>query len=74
MYNLSGTDSRIREANFRKSTRSGNGPDCVEVAFLADGDIAVRHSQAPTGHVLVYTPSEWDAFTSAVKDGEFDRP
>ncbi|MFE3192417.1 DUF397 domain-containing protein [Nocardia sp. NPDC059240] len=73
MHNLSGTDPRVRSASFRKSTRSGNGPDCVEVAFLPDGDIAVRHSQAPDGHVLVYTPTEWDAFTLGVKRGEFDR-
>ncbi|MFF0636334.1 DUF397 domain-containing protein [Nocardia sp. NPDC004151] len=63
MHNQSGTNPRLHDADFRKSSRSGNGPDCVEVAFLADGDVAVRHSQAPNGHVLVYTPSEWDAFT-----------
>ncbi|MEU6580034.1 DUF397 domain-containing protein [Nocardia sp. NPDC046763] len=41
------TDTRVRNALFRKSSKSGNGPDCVEVAFLADGDVAVRHSKAP---------------------------
>ncbi|MGX1807716.1 DUF397 domain-containing protein [Nocardia sp. NPDC055321] len=74
MHNLSGTDPRVKDAEFRKSRRSGNGPDCVEVAFLADGNVAVRHSKAPNGHVIVYTPGEWDAFTAGVSDGEFDRP
>ncbi|MFI6367228.1 DUF397 domain-containing protein [Nocardia sp. NPDC050630] len=27
----------------------------------------------PAGPVLVFTPSEWDAFTAGVSDGEFDR-
>ncbi|MGW5227899.1 DUF397 domain-containing protein [Nocardia niigatensis] len=74
MYNLSGTDTRVRNAHFRKSSKSGNGPDCVEVAFLADGAVAVRHSKAKDGHVLVYTPGEWDAFTAGVRNGEFERP
>ncbi|MGW5105390.1 DUF397 domain-containing protein [Nocardia sp. NPDC004123] len=74
MYNLSGTDTRVRNAHFRKSSKSGNGPDCVEVAFLADGAVAVRHSKARDGHVLVYTPGEWDAFTAGVRNGEFERP
>lgn len=74
MYNLSGADAQVRDAHFRKSSMSGNGPDCVEVAFLADGHVAVRHSKAKDGHVLLYTPGEWDAFTAGVRGGEFERP
>ncbi|GAA1204649.1 DUF397 domain-containing protein [Prauserella alba] len=29
---------------------------------------------APAPTVLVFTPSEWDAFLAGVRDGEFDRP
>ncbi|WP_084161263.1 DUF397 domain-containing protein [Nocardia sp. BMG51109] len=36
--------------------------------------VGVRDSKNPTGPALVFTPSEWDAFTTGVKDGEFDRP
>ncbi|APA94817.1 DUF397 domain-containing protein [Nocardia seriolae] len=74
MYNLSGTGTQLRNAHFRKSTKSGNGPDCVEVAFLPNGTVAVRHSKAKDGHVLLYTPTEWSAFTAGVRSGEFDRP
>ncbi|WP_218025244.1 DUF397 domain-containing protein [Nocardia jejuensis] len=49
-------------------------PDCVEVAFLVDGTVAVRHSKVPDGHVLVFTPGEWDAFAGGVADGEFRCP
>lgn len=63
-------------ARWRKSTRSGNqGGDCVEVAFLPDGRVALRDSK-DDGHgpALVFTPAEWDAFSGGVADGEFARP
>ncbi|MEU8895296.1 DUF397 domain-containing protein [Nocardia sp. NPDC048505] len=50
---------------------AGNG---VEVALLADGYVALRNGNDPGGGVLVFTPSEWAAFTAGVHDGEFDRP
>ncbi|MFE9321658.1 DUF397 domain-containing protein [Nocardia sp. NPDC052278] len=34
-------------AQWFKSTRSGAGKDCVEVAFLAGGRIGVRDSKIP---------------------------
>ncbi|MFC9893324.1 DUF397 domain-containing protein [Nocardia sp. NPDC127579] len=49
----------------------GNG---VEVALLADGYVALRNGNDPAEGVLVFTPSEWAAFTAGVHDGEFDRP
>ena len=56
-----------------KSTKSGGGDDCVEVSF-ADGLVGVRHSKDPTGPMLVYTQSEWDAFTGGVAAGELRGP
>lgn len=58
--------------SWRKSRRSGALGNCVEVAALADGEVAVRHSQRPDGPVLVYTRAEMAAFLSGAKDGEFD--
>jgi hypothetical protein len=55
-----------------KSTRSGNNGACVEVCDRQH-EIAVRDSKNPNGPALVFTPAEWDAFISGVKDGEFDR-
>ena len=55
-----------------KSRRSGpTGGNCVEVAFLADGEVAVRNSRHPAGPALVFTPQEWHAFVGGAKDGEF---
>ncbi|MEV2218687.1 DUF397 domain-containing protein [Nocardia vinacea] len=60
-------------ATWFKSSRSGTGGDCVEVAYLDGGMVGVRDSKNPTGPALIFTPGEWDAFTAGVVDGEFDR-
>jgi hypothetical protein len=55
-----------------KSSHSGpTGGNCAEVAFLADGQVAMRNSRHPDGPVLVFTRAEWDAFLSGARDGEF---
>ena len=64
--------AELARADWRKSSRSGNSGNCVEVADLHDGRRAVRDSKNPTGPVLIFTPAEWVAFTAGVRDGEFD--
>jgi hypothetical protein len=60
-------------AEWRKSTLSSAGDNCVEVAFTADGRTGVRDSkQQGLGPVLVFTQAEWDAFLGGVRQGEFD--
>jgi Domain of unknown function (DUF397) len=54
----------------RSSLSFANG-DCVEVARLPDGRVAVRDSKDPAGPVLRFTPSEWAAFLAGVHNGEF---
>jgi hypothetical protein len=56
-----------------KSRHSNPSGNCVEVACLPNGEIAVRNSRFPTGPVLVYTPAEIAAFLAGAKDGEFDQ-
>lgn len=57
---------------WRKSSRSGSVGNCVELAGLPTGHVAVRHSRHPDGPVLIYTRDEMTAFVSGAKDGEFD--
>jgi hypothetical protein len=58
--------------SWRKSARSGALGNCVEVAVLPSGEIAVRNSRFPDGPALVYTRAEIAAFLAGAKDGEFD--
>ena len=55
-----------------KSKHSNPSGNCVEVACLPTGEIAVRNSRFPTGPVLLYTQAEIAAFLQGAKDGEFD--
>ena len=52
--------------------------EVVEYAFVPHTDgvtyVAMRKSTEPDGTVLVFTPSEWDAFVKGVRDGEFNLP
>ncbi len=58
-----------------KSSYSGpTGGNCVEVAFLVGGEVAMRNSRHPDGPPLVFTRAEWDAFLSGARDGEFGVP
>ncbi|NIL39779.1 DUF397 domain-containing protein [Salinispora arenicola] len=58
--------------NWRKSSRSGGGDNCIEVAFALDGTVGMRDSKDRTGPVLGFTRVEWTAFTAGIRDGEFD--
>lgn len=64
--------SRIEGAEWRKSRRSNPSGNCVELAVLPDGSIAVRNSRHPAGPALIYTPQEFSAFVLGAKDGDFD--
>ena len=56
-----------------KSSRSGpTGGNCVEIAVLPGGDVAMRNSRDPRGPALIFTRAEWEAFSGGVADGEFE--
>jgi hypothetical protein len=57
---------------WRKSSASNPSGDCIEVAALESGAVAVRNSRDPHGPALVYTRAEIAAFIKGAKDGEFD--
>lgn len=59
-------------ARWQKSSASNPSGNCVELAKLPDGEIAVRNSRDPSGPALVYTHAEIAAFIRGAKDGDFD--
>ncbi|MGI8308416.1 MULTISPECIES: DUF397 domain-containing protein [Saccharopolyspora] len=63
---------QLPNAVWRKSRHSGAVGNCVELAPLVDGGIAVRNSRYPEGPALVYSRDEIAAFLHGAKDGEFD--
>lgn len=51
----------LRAARWRKSSRSSDQANCVEVA-LAGPAVAVRDSKNTTGPVLAFPAGTWAAF------------
>ena len=63
----------LSQARWRKSSLSGDGPSCVEVAFVGD-TVAVRDTKNRDGGTLLFRHDEWTAFIGGVRQGEFDLP
>jgi hypothetical protein len=65
----------LSRAVWRKSSRcgglNGGGDECVEIAALDDGRIAVRDSKRPDGAVLVFPRAGLTAWISGVQNNEF---
>ncbi|MFD1538246.1 DUF397 domain-containing protein [Nonomuraea guangzhouensis] len=62
----------LKQVAWRKSRYSNSQGNCVELAKLPDGGVAVRNSRFPDGPALIYTRDEIRALVLGVKDGEFD--
>ncbi|MQA97431.1 MAG: DUF397 domain-containing protein [Streptosporangiales bacterium] len=57
---------------WQKSVRSNSSGNCVELAKLPGGAIALRNSRYPEGPALIYTKDEVKAMLLSAKAGEFD--
>ncbi|SDC51285.1 DUF397 domain-containing protein [Actinokineospora iranica] len=57
------SSDKLADARWFKSSWSGPNGECVEVAFLGDGEVATRDSKVGgTESVLLFGSSQWDAF------------
>ncbi|HEX6525062.1 MAG TPA: DUF397 domain-containing protein [Streptosporangiaceae bacterium] len=65
--------AELGNVRWLKSHYSNATGECVELAALPNGEIAMRNSRFPGGPVLVYTQAEISAFLAGAKDGEFDQ-
>ncbi|WP_424536939.1 DUF397 domain-containing protein [Sphaerisporangium viridialbum] len=59
---------------WQKSSYSGTDDNCVEVANLPSGGLAVRDSKNPSEPTLSCTSDVWHAFISGVKTRRFGMP
>jgi hypothetical protein len=71
-----GTDPTVQASfdhlRWQKASASSSG-NCVEVAPLPDGGVALRDSKdRAAGPVLAFTRTEWAAFLDGLDRGEFD--
>jgi Domain of unknown function (DUF397) len=70
----------LANAEWQRAAEPGADPagEYVEIAFVEHSDgvtyTAMRNSKYPDGTILVFTPSEWEAFVQGVRAGEFDEP
>ncbi|MBH1938839.1 DUF397 domain-containing protein [Streptomyces sp. AV19] len=62
----------IEGVEWIKSSESVGQGNCVELAKLPSGEVAVRNSRYPEGVALVYTREELAAFLKGAKGSEFD--
>jgi hypothetical protein len=61
------TDST--EPDWRKSSYSTSGNQCVEVKVLAAGDVAVRDSKNPAAGMHLFSREGWHGFLEDIKAG-----
>lgn len=66
------SSARLGKLSWSKSRRSNPSGNCVELAVLANGQVAMRNSRHPAGPVLIYGKQDISAFVRSVKEGEFD--
>jgi len=62
----------LSRAVWRKSSRSANGGNCVEVASNLPGIVAVRDSKRVPGPVLTVSDQAWSGFVQGIRQGKFD--
>ncbi|MEO3857253.1 DUF397 domain-containing protein [Acrocarpospora sp. B8E8] len=63
----------LANAAWRKASfSSDNGGNCIEIAPLSGGRVAMRDTEAPGQEPFVVSAGVWSAFVSGAKAGEFD--
>lgn len=60
------TQTDVCASNWRKSTHSGGGNQCVEVGILTTGDVAVRDTRDRDAGMHRFSASAWSRFLSEI--------
>jgi hypothetical protein len=62
--------SDLPGADWRTSSYSGTGGNCVQVAANLPGLVAVRDSKNPSDGALAFSPGAWAEFLTGIRCGE----
>ncbi|MFF3073652.1 DUF397 domain-containing protein [Kitasatospora sp. NPDC057936] len=62
----------LSSARWVKSSHSGGGGQCIEVAPGFTGVMPVRDSKDPNGPALIFPAAAWQSFITAIRAGGFD--
>jgi hypothetical protein len=60
--------AQLRAAKWRKSRHSNPSGNCVEMARLPGGRVAVRDSHRPDGPALLFSRAAWERFLRGVRE------
>jgi hypothetical protein len=66
------TEPDLSQAAWRKSSHSGGGNDCVEIAFI-DGVAAVRDSKDPDGGAFTLSSRGWRGLVDSLRTNGSDQ-
>lgn len=66
-------ESQLRDAQWQTSSASSGGTNCVQIAFLGQGIVALRDSKNIDKAPHLFTDSEYDAFIDGIARGELRR-
>lgn len=66
-------ETQLRNAQWRTSSFSSGGTNCVQVAFLDHGLVAIRDSKNPQNPPHLFTDAEYEAFVEGIMQGELRR-
>jgi hypothetical protein len=57
-------------AQWRKSSYSANGGNCIEVATNVPSVVAIRDSKDPSGPNLAVSSTDWAAFLERIRSAQ----
>ncbi|MFF5213420.1 DUF397 domain-containing protein [Streptosporangium sp. NPDC000396] len=67
-------ETQLQDAHWHTSSLSSGGTNCVQVAFLDGGIVALRDSKNLQKPPHLFTDAEYDAFVGGIERGELRRP
>ncbi|MGW0731713.1 DUF397 domain-containing protein [Streptomyces sp. NPDC002851] len=67
-----GMSASSLDVSWIKSRKSAANGQCVELAALPAGKVAMRNSTDPAGPALVFSALELESFLDGARNGEFD--